>query len=84
MRSLNTAVLHREALRRHREDTSRDNQRLRFLLQKHLDGLTLSEDALRGRQALLAVVPAPTTAVPLDTRGQYTVIEAVHAARHAL
>lgn len=87
MRSVNTAVLQREALRKHRDDVSGDSQQLRLLLQQQLDGMTLSEDALYGSHPLLAVSPAPTTTTAgplLDTRGQYTVIEAVHAARHAL
>lgn len=88
MRRVNTAVLQREALRKHREDVSSDSLQLRQMLQQQLDGLTLSQEALFGSQPLLAVSPAPITRAPagpqLDTRGQYTVIEAVHAARHAL
>lgn len=90
MRRYNTAVLQREALRKHRDDVGSDSQQLRLLLQQQLDGLTLSEDALFGSRPLLAVSPAPIATATaaagplLDTRGQYTVIEAVHAARHAL
>lgn len=87
MRRFNTAVLQREALRTHQDDVSGDSLQLRLLLQQQLDGLTLSQEALFGSRPLLAVSPAPTTTVAgplLDTRGQYTVIEAVHAARHAL
>lgn len=84
MRSINTAVLHREALRRHKDDMSRENQQLRLLLHQHLDAMTLSEDALYGSHPLLAVSPAPTTAAPLDNSRHYTVIEAVHAAKHSL
>lgn len=83
MRSINAAVLQREALKKHKGDMSRENQRLRLLLRQRLDAMTVSVDAFRGQHALLAVYPAPTTAVPPHTTRRHDVIEAVPAAKHS-
>ncbi|KAM6968595.1 dynein regulatory complex subunit 2 [Tautogolabrus adspersus] len=83
-RRLNSAVLQREALRRHREVLSAENQQLRLLLRQHLDGMTVSEQHMDQRHALLTVYPAPTATAPPDTSRRHTVIEAVHAIKHSL
>lgn len=84
MWSINAAVLQREALKKHKDDVSRENQQLRLLLRQHLDAMTVSDDAFNGRHVLLAVYPAPTAAAPPDTSRRHTVIEAVHVAKHSL
>ncbi|KAK2826819.1 hypothetical protein Q5P01_021033 [Channa striata] len=81
---INNALLHREALRKEKEDLSRENQQLRLLLRQHLDAMTVSEDALNGRHALLTVHQAPTTTAPADAGRRHTVIEAVHVVKHSL
>uniref|UniRef100_A0A671UXT2 Uncharacterized protein n=1 Tax=Sparus aurata TaxID=8175 RepID=A0A671UXT2_SPAAU len=83
-RSINSAVLQREALKKHKHDLTRENQQLRLLLRQHLDGITVSDSALDGPRALLAVSPAPTTTTPLDNKRRHTVIEGVHAVKHSL
>ncbi|XP_070834938.1 dynein regulatory complex subunit 2 [Chaetodon trifascialis] len=82
--SLSAATLQREALRKHRDDLSRENQQLRLLLRRRLDAMTVSDDAFDGHQALLAVRPAPLATTPPDTSRHHTVIEAAHAAKHSL
>ncbi|XP_072230923.1 dynein regulatory complex subunit 2 [Leuresthes tenuis] len=74
---LNATLLHREALRKHREDLSRENEQLELLLTQHADGLHEYHNPLMASQA-------PTTSVPPGTdKGCYnTVIEAAHAVRH--
>lgn len=84
MRRINTAVLHREALKKQRGDLSRENQDLRLLLRRHLDAMTVSDGALDGQHALLTAYPAPTTAAPRDQSRRHPVIEAVHVAKHSL
>ncbi|XP_020510308.1 dynein regulatory complex subunit 2 [Labrus bergylta] len=79
-----SAVLQREALKRHKDDLSAENQQLRLLLRQHLDGMTVSEQHMDQRHALLTVYPAPTATAPPDTRRCHTVIEAVHAVKHSL
>lgn len=82
LRRCNAALLQREALRKHREDLGRQNQQLRLLLRQHLDAMTVSDDTLEGRYALLTVHPAPAATGPKDPRGRHaTVVEAVHAVR---
>ncbi|XP_044022644.1 dynein regulatory complex subunit 2 [Siniperca chuatsi] len=81
---VSAAVLQREALKKHKDDLSRENQQLRLLLRQHLDAMTVSGDALDGRHALLTVHQAPTAAAPRDPDRRHTVIEAVHAVRHSL
>ncbi|XP_078133613.1 dynein regulatory complex subunit 2-like [Sander vitreus] len=83
-RSINGAVLQRAALRKQREDLSRENQQLRGLLRQHLDAMTVSGPDASGHHALLAVCQAPTTTVPPNADRRHTVIEAVHAVKHAL
>ncbi|XP_073340412.1 dynein regulatory complex subunit 2 [Pagrus major] len=83
-RSINSAVLQREALKKHKQDLTRENQQLRLLLRQHLDGMTVSDGTLDGPNALLAVTQAPTTTAPLDTNRRHTVIEGVHAVKHSL
>lgn len=82
MRRINTAALHREALKTQRGDLSRENQQLRLLLRRHLDAMTVS--ALDGPRALLTTSRAPTAAAPRDHSRRHTVVEAVHAAKHSL
>ncbi|KAK2892255.1 dynein regulatory complex subunit 2 [Channa argus] len=81
---INTALLHREALRKEREDLSRENQQLKLLLRQHLDAMTVSDHALNGRHALLTVHQVPITAAPTDATRRHTVIEAVHVVKHTL
>ncbi|KAM8736727.1 dynein regulatory complex subunit 2 isoform 1-T4 [Acanthopagrus schlegelii] len=83
-RSINSAVLQREALKKHKHDLTRENQQLRLLLRQHLDNITVSDSALDGPRALLAVSQAPTTTTPLDNKRRHTVIEGVHAVKHSL
>uniref|UniRef100_UPI0037E9419F dynein regulatory complex subunit 2 n=1 Tax=Semicossyphus pulcher TaxID=241346 RepID=UPI0037E9419F len=83
-RSINAAMLQREALKRHREDLIRENQQLRLLLRQHLDAMTVSHQHLDQRHALLTVYRAPTTTDPPNTSRRHTVIEAVHAVKHSL
>ncbi|XP_060919537.1 dynein regulatory complex subunit 2 [Labrus mixtus] len=83
-RRLTSAVLQREALKRHKDDLSGENQQLRLLLRQHLDGMTVSEQHMDQRHALLTVYPAPIATAPPDTRRCHTVIEAVHAVKHSL
>ncbi|XP_026195802.1 dynein regulatory complex subunit 2 [Anabas testudineus] len=84
MQRINTALLHREALKKQRGDLSRENQQLRLLLRRHLDAMTVSDSTLDGPHALLTAYRAPTTAAPPDRSRRHTVIEAVHAAKHSL
>ncbi|XP_044231881.1 dynein regulatory complex subunit 2 [Thunnus albacares] len=84
MRRCNAALLQRHALKIHREDLSRENQRLKLLLRQHLDAMTVSDDTLDGRHALLTVRLAPRSAAPADTDRRYAVIEAVHAVKHSV
>lgn len=83
-RTLNAALLHREALKKHRGDLRRENEQLRLLLRQHLDAMTVSDGALDGPRALLTVAPAPTAPAPQDTNRRHTVIEAVHVVKHSL
>ncbi|XP_035850348.1 dynein regulatory complex subunit 2 isoform X2 [Sander lucioperca] len=83
-RSINGAVLQRAALRKRREDLSRENQQLRDLLRQHLEAMTVSGPDASRHHALLAVCQAPTTTVPPNADRRHTVIEAVHAVKHAL
>ncbi|XP_076604456.1 dynein regulatory complex subunit 2 [Chaetodon auriga] len=82
--SISTAALQREALKKHRDDLSRENQQLRLLLRRHLDAMTVSDDAFDGRQAPLVVCPAPLATTSRDTSRRHTVIEAAHAAKYSL
>ncbi|XP_059208684.1 dynein regulatory complex subunit 2 [Centropristis striata] len=75
MKSINKAELLRGALRRQRDDLSRENQQLKLLLVQHQDAMTLGGGDL---DALLAVSRAPTTAVLPDGARRHAVIEAVH------
>jgi len=72
---LNATLLHREALRKHREDLSRENEQLELLLSQHADGLHEYHNLLTASQA-------PTTSVPPGTDKRHTVIEAAHAVKH--
>ncbi|XP_053192171.1 dynein regulatory complex subunit 2 [Scomber japonicus] len=90
MRRCNASVLQREALRKHREDLSRENQQLRVLLRQHLDAMTVSDATLDGRHALLTAHVAPLTVhAPAaagrgnaDKRHVVAFVEAVHAVKH--
>ncbi|XP_035529352.1 dynein regulatory complex subunit 2-like [Morone saxatilis] len=82
--NMNRALLQREALRRQRDDLSRENRQLKLLLRQHLDAMTVSEHAFDGHHALLAVHQAPTTAVLPGADRRHTVIEAVHVLKHSL
>lgn len=84
MRSISAAVLQREALKKHKDDMSQENQQLRLLLGQHLDAMTVSDDTFNGHHAPLAVNPAPTATAPPVTNRRHTVIEAVHVAKHFL
>nr|XP_020441991.1 coiled-coil domain-containing protein 65 [Monopterus albus]XP_020441992.1 coiled-coil domain-containing protein 65 [Monopterus albus]XP_020441993.1 coiled-coil domain-containing protein 65 [Monopterus albus]XP_020441994.1 coiled-coil domain-containing protein 65 [Monopterus albus] len=84
MRHINTALLHREALKRHRGDLSRENQQLRLLLRQHLDAMTVSNSDLDTHHALLTVYQAPIRMAPLDADRHHTIIEAVHVIQHSL
>ncbi|KAM9341597.1 dynein regulatory complex subunit 2 [Symphorus nematophorus] len=81
---IGTAVLQREALKKRRDDVSRENLQLRLLLQQHLDANTVSDSAFNGHHPLLTVCQAPTATAPPDTSRRHTVIEAAHAAKHML
>ncbi|XP_018531430.1 dynein regulatory complex subunit 2 [Lates calcarifer] len=83
-RRINAALLHREALKKQRDDLSRENRQLRLLLRQHLDAMTVSDHTLDGPHALLAVYQAPTTTAPSDAGRRHTVIEAVHAVKQSL
>ncbi|KAF1375253.1 hypothetical protein PFLUV_G00237660 [Perca fluviatilis] len=83
-RRINGAVLQRAALKKQREDLSRENQQLRDLLRQHLDAMTISDADAGGHHALLAVCQAPTTTAPPNADRRHTVIEAAHAVKHAL
>ncbi len=83
-RSISSALLQREALKKHKDDVSRENQQLRLLLRRHLDAMTVSGDAFNGRHALLTVLQAPTATAPPDPRKRHTVIEGVYAVKHSL
>ncbi|CAJ1074870.1 dynein regulatory complex subunit 2 [Xyrichtys novacula] len=76
-RRVAAAALQREVLKRHKEDLSRENQQLKLLLRQHLDAETIG-----GQQ--LTIDPAPLSGSPLTTRTHITVIEGVHAMKHAL
>lgn len=84
MRSINDAMLRREALKKHKGDLIRENQQLRLLLRQRLDGMMVSDDAFDGPHALLAVYQAPYATNPPDTNRRHTVIEAVHTVKHYL
>ena len=83
MRSINAAVLQREALKKHKGDMSRENRQLRLLLRQRLDAMTVNVDAFRGQRALLAVYPAPTTTIPPHTNKRHEVVEATPAANQS-
>ncbi|KAK1893514.1 Dynein regulatory complex subunit 2 [Dissostichus eleginoides] len=89
--SMNTSLLQREALRRNRDALMGENQQLRVLLRQHLDAMTLTDHDLEEAHPLLSVYRAPTTSTHPenhrkhpDNERKHTVIEAVHAAKHAL
>ncbi|XP_010769301.1 dynein regulatory complex subunit 2 [Notothenia coriiceps] len=89
--SMNTSLLQREALRRNRDALMGENQQLRVLLRQHLDAMTLTDNDLEEAHPLLSVYRAPTTSTHPenhrkhpDNERKHTVIEAVHAAKHAL
>ncbi|TKS86118.1 Coiled-coil domain-containing protein 65 [Collichthys lucidus] len=84
MRSINDAMLRREALKKHKGDLIRENQQLRLLLRQRLDGMTVSDDAFDEPHTLLAVYQAPYATNPPDTNRRHTVIEAVHTVKHYL
>lgn len=84
MRSINSAVLQRAALKKHKDAMSRENQQLRLLLGQHLDAMTVNDDTFNGHHVPLAVNPAPTDTAPPETNRRHTVIEAVHVAKHFL
>lgn len=83
-RRINTALLRREALKRQREDLSRENRQLKLLLRQHLDAMRVSDRDLDGRHALLTVRQAPATTGPPDTDRRHTVVEAAHAVKRSL
>lgn len=83
-RSISSALLQRAALKKHKEDVSRENQQLRLLLRQHLDAMTVSGDAFNGRHALLTVLQAPTAKTPHEAGRRHTVIEGVYAVKHSL
>ncbi|XP_031733263.1 dynein regulatory complex subunit 2 [Anarrhichthys ocellatus] len=84
MGKINTSVLQTEALRKRTDDLNRDNRQLRLLLRQRQDGMTVGDQDVGGRHALLTVHLAPTTAAPPHADRRYNVIEGVHAAKHAL
>ncbi|XP_056256442.1 dynein regulatory complex subunit 2-like [Seriola aureovittata] len=79
---VNTALLLRHALKKQREDLSRQNQQLRLQLRQQVDDMNTSDRALDAHHALLTVSRAPTTAVPLNTTSRRNITRAVHAVKH--
>ncbi|TWW72395.1 dynein regulatory complex subunit 2 isoform X2 [Takifugu flavidus] len=67
----NSAVLRREALRKHKEDLRQENQQLRLLLRQHLDAAT-AEGRPVGPQPLCTAYPAP-----VSTSTQHAVVHQV-------
>ncbi|XP_075963305.1 dynein regulatory complex subunit 2 [Anarhichas minor] len=84
MGKINMSVLQREALRKRTDDLNRDNRQLRLLLRQRQDAMTVGDQDVGGRHALLTVHLAPTTAAPPHADRRYNVIEGIHAAKHAL
>ncbi|KAI3367480.1 hypothetical protein L3Q82_026200, partial [Scortum barcoo] len=84
MKRINVGVLQREALKRKKDDLSRENQQLKLLLRQHLDAMTVSDRTLDGRHALLTVYQAPTSTGPPESGRRHNVIEAVHAVKHSV
>ncbi|XP_035024711.1 dynein regulatory complex subunit 2 [Hippoglossus stenolepis] len=83
-RLISAALLHREVLKKRRDDLSRENRQLKVLLRQHLEAVTLGDHSLGERHALLTVTQAPTTTGPSDANRRHTVIEAAHAVRQTL
>ncbi|XP_023280568.1 coiled-coil domain-containing protein 65 [Seriola lalandi dorsalis] len=79
---VNTALLLRHALKKQREDLSRQNQQLRLQLRQQVDDMNTSDRALDAHHALLTVSRAPTTALPLNTTSRRNITRAVHAVKH--
>eukprot|EP00066_Takifugu_rubripes_P001591 XP_003962875.2 PREDICTED: coiled-coil domain-containing protein 65 [Takifugu rubripes] len=67
----NSAVLRREALRKHKEDLRQENQQLRLLLRQHLDAATAEGQSV-GPQPLCTAYPAP-----VSTSTQHAVVHQV-------
>ncbi|KAK5618226.1 hypothetical protein CRENBAI_020852 [Crenichthys baileyi] len=74
---LNSALLHREALRNHSEDLRQENQQLQVLLDR-------LDDSLEGHLAPLPVLQVQITSVPPAADRWQTVIEAAHIVKYCL
>ncbi|KAM4726916.1 dynein regulatory complex subunit 2 [Anableps anableps] len=74
---LNSALLHREALRNHNQGLIQENQQLQVLLDH-------SDDSLDGHRAPLPVLRVPIGSGPPAADRQHTVIEAAHIVKHCL
>ncbi|MEQ2193059.1 hypothetical protein XENOCAPTIV_022833 [Xenoophorus captivus] len=74
---LNSALLHREALRNHNEDLRQENQQLQVLVDR-------LDDSLEGHLAPLPVLQVQITSVPPAADRRHTVIEAAHIVKYCL
>ncbi|MED6288957.1 hypothetical protein CHARACLAT_031528 [Characodon lateralis] len=74
---LNSALLHREALRNHIEDLRQENQQLQVLVDR-------LDDSLEGHLAPLPVLQVQITSVPPAADRRHTVIEAAHIVKYCL
>lgn len=83
----NTVLLERLCLEREKKVLGRDNEQLRILLKKYLDGISVGDEILQ-QQISVLVLSSPSLQVsPASetlTHTRRTVIEAAHVVKHTL